>query len=469
MISNAEALQKIGARTLRDDSRLVEKGDVFVWDSRQQRHAEPMIADAVARGAGLIVSDLKLEGVIQIEEPGELLAHWAAKTWPGQPEVMLGVTGTSGKTSVAWFGRQLAGLCGKKAASVGTLGVMRKDTDVETEYTGFTSPTALKLHPILSTLAREGVTHCTFEVSSHALDMRRADGVTFAAAGLINITQDHIDYHKTLEAYAAAKLRLFAEVLPEGAGAVVNVGRRENIMAAAVAKQRGLRLLTVGLGNAELVVEVVKASGAGLEVNLKYDAVPVPVMLPLVGSFQAENLSVALGLLVVSGMEWKTLAAKVAKVTGVPGRMEMVAPGVVVDYAHKPDALQRALESLRPLVKGKGRLIVVFGCGGNRDALKRPMMGRIAAELADVVIVTDDNPRKEAADDIRKQVMAGVKEGGKAGKDIGDRKKAIAAALEEMKDGDVVLVAGKGHEQGQIVGTEVLPFDDREVVKELLG
>lgn len=477
-LSVAEALAEIGSRMVRDDSRVVEKGDAFVWDSRVGADSAKVVADAVARGA-VVLSDVNLPGVVQVSEPGKVVAEWAAQQWRGQPKVMLGVTGTSGKTSVAWFGRQVAAMCGRKAASVGTLGVMRTDTDADEEYTGFTSPTALKVHPILDTLAGEGINTCVMEVSSHALVLNRADGVRFAAAGLTNITQDHLDFHKDLGAYHAAKLRLFSEVLPEGKVAVLNVNRREVLPAAAVAKQRGCPVLSVGTANAELVCEVVEASARGLRLDLKFDAVPVPVEVPLIGSFQAENLAVALGLLVGGGLAWKDIAQAAGRITSVPGRMEIIrnqergtgnqgraAPAVVVDYAHKPDALRRALESLRPVVKPGGKLWVVFGCGGNRDATKRPMMGKIAADLADVVVVTDDNPRKEDASEIRRQVMAGV---GAGAREVGDRAAAIAAAIGEAGADDVVLVAGKGHEAGQIVGAEVLPFDDRDVARRVLA
>ncbi len=459
-----------------DDTRKLAAGDVFVWDSRvaPKQDVVALVADAKARGAAAVVTDVAVEGAIQVANAGEVLSRYAALRWPEQPPVMLGVTGTSGKTSVVWFGRQLAQLSGVNAASVGTLGVMRKDEDVETEYTGFTSPTALKTGPILQALAREKVQTCLLEVSSHALVLNRVDAVKFKAAGLTNITQDHLDFHGDLAEYHAAKLRLFAEVLPEDGTAVLNIGRMETLPAASVAKQRGCRVLSVGTANAELVAEVVEANGRGLQLNLKYDAVPVPVHVPLIGTFQAENLAVALGLLVGSGHDWKKVSGAVSRMTAVPGRMEVVKsaptqPSVVVDYAHKPDALQRALESLRPVVKGNGKLRVVFGCGGNRDATKRPMMGKIAAQLADVVYVTDDNPRKENAAEIRAQVLAGVTAGGAKGLEFDDRKAAIAAAIADGGPEDVVLIAGKGHESGQIVGDEVHPFDDRVVAREVLG
>jgi UDP-N-acetylmuramyl-tripeptide synthetase len=451
-----------------DDSRKLAAGDVFVLDSRvaPKQDVVALVADAKARGAAAIVTDAAVEGAVQVANAGEVLSRYAALRWPEQPPVMLGVTGTSGKTSVVWFGRQLAQLSGTNAASVGTLGVMRTDADVETEYTGFTSPTALKTGPILQNLAREKVHTCLLEVSSHALVLNRVDAVRFKAAGLTNITQDHLDFHGNLADYHAAKLRLFADVLPEDGTAVLNIGRMETLPAASVAKQRGCRVLSVGTANAELVAEVVEANGRGLQLNLKYDAVPVPVHVPLIGTFQAENLAVALGLLVAGGHDWKKVSAAVSRMTAVPGRMEIVghkAQGT----QHK--GLQRALESLRPVVKGNGKLRVVFGCGGNRDATKRPIMGRIAAQLADVVYVTDDNPRKENAAEIRAQVLAGVTAGGAKGIEFDDRKAAIAAAIADGGPEDVVLIAGKGHESGQIVGDEVHPFDDRVVAREVLG
>lgn len=480
MLILTELLAAIGSRRVVDDSRVVQPGDVFVWDSRiaPARGTAPLV-DAQGRGASLLVSDLAFPSVQQVPDAGAFLAAWAAAHWPRQPQVMLGVTGTSGKTSVAWFVRQLAAACGHKAASVGTLGVMRSDTDADEDYTGFTSPTALKLHPILDRLVAEGVTHTSLEVSSHALVLQRVEGVRFAAAGITNMTQDHLDFHGTLEAYHAAKLRLFSEVLPgpesgKPGVAVVNVNRPECWPAAVVAKGRGCPVLTTGTANAELVVQVEEASPRGLTVNLKFDATPVALTLPLIGDFQAENVALALGLAVGGGSPWAQVARAAAQLTGVPGRMEVVPsaptqPAVVVDYAHKPDALQRALQSLRPVVKPGGKLRVVFGCGGNRDAGKRPIMGRIAAQLADDVYVTDDNPRFEDADAIRAQVMAGVQEGGAKGQNIGDRRAAIAAALNASGPDDVVLVAGKGHEHGQIVGDAVLPFDDRTVCRNLLS
>lgn len=499
MIKVEQALDLLRGKRVVDDSReVVGVADALVWDSRVARGGgAEFVRDALAKGA-TVVTDLEVDGananLFRVADAGEVLARYAAGHWPKQPKKIVGVTGTAGKSSVAWFCQQL----GRElnSAAVGTLGVIREDKVVE--YTGYTSPSALKIHPILQQLAEDNVGVAALEVSSHALALRRMDGVQFCAAGFTNFTQDHLDFHGSMEEYFFAKMRLFDEVLPAEGLAVVNVRRPELFPVLGVVKQRGGRLLSVGTNNAELVVEVVRADARWLEVNLKFDRVPVPLQLPLVGSFQAENLAVALGLMVGAGMTWGEIAKAAANITSVAGRMEIVSarpparqeslrrgrpevgmaemklgradqPTVVVDYAHKPDALRRALEALRPMVVGEGKLRVVFGCGGNRDAGKRPMMGKIAAELADAVYVTDDNPRREEAAEIREAVVAGVVQGGKKPRNIGDRKKAILAALNDSGPDDVVLVAGKGHEDGQIVGDTVLPFDDRVVVRELLG
>ncbi len=470
----AATLQKIGPRPVRDDTRSLQPGEVLVWDSRiAPAKTEAVLADAQARGAGFVISDVTATGVHTVPNAGLVLAAWARQQFPQQPAQLVGVTGTSGKTSVAWFARQLAAQCGVLSASVGTLGVMRTDTDFDQEYTGFTSPTALKLHPILQQLASEQRSFCAMEISSHALALQRAEGVVLTAAGYTNFSQDHLDFHDTLAEYFQAKLRLFTELLPSGKTAVINSSREELWPVLAVVKQRGNPLLSVGTRNAELVAQIDRADARGLQLQLKYEATPVAIDVPLLGSFQAENLAVALGLCVAAGLPWPRLAAAASLVTGVPGRMELIraggaahAPAVVVDYAHKPDALEKALRALRPLVPQGGKLHVVFGCGGDRDATKRPIMGKIAADLADEVFITDDNPRTENAAAIRQQVLAGA---GHKAREMGDRAGAIETAITAAGPEDVVLVAGKGHEQGQIVGREVLPFDDRVEVRRVLA
>ncbi len=472
-----EILATIGTRTVREHTRLLQPGEVLVWDSRiAPNKTAAVLADAAAHGVGLIISDVTGPGIVKVPDAGLVLATWAKQQAPLQPKILVGVTGTSGKTSVAWFARQLAAGCGVSSASIGTLGVMRTDSDYDHDYTGFTSPTALKLHPILQQLHAQGMGFCAMEISSHALALRRADGATFSAAGYTNFSQDHLDFHGNLAEYFQAKLRLFTEVLPSGATAVINSNREELWPVLGVVKQRGNPLLSVGTRNAELVAEIVQANAHGLQLNLKYGPAPEPLNLPLLGSFQAENLAMALGLCVAAGLPWEQLKAAAHQVTGVPGRMELVRgnaaeaakqPAVVVDYAHKPDALEKALQALRPVVPQGGKLHVVFGCGGDRDATKRPLMGRIAAALADSVIITDDNPRTEDAAAIRAQVHAGT--GGHAAvQNIADRRIAIETALTAASPHDVILVAGKGHEQGQIIGREVLPFDDRNEVRRVL-
>lgn len=463
--------------TLTDDTRTIKAGEVLVWDDRiKPTITEQVIADARSKGAIHIITNAKVQGadIIAVEDPGKILAAYAAETWPRQPATMLGVTGTSGKTSVAWFCQALGAACGMKAASLGTLGTVRNNK-VE-EYSGYTSPTALVLHPLLQQLADDGTTHTCMEVSSHALALHRADAVRFTAAAITNVTQDHFDFHGNYDNYFAAKARLFTEVLQPGSTAVLPIVRPEAWGLASVAKQRGLRVLGVGTGNAELVVEVKEANGQGLSVNLKYSATPLAAQVPLVGAFQAENLAVALGLMLAGGLSWEKLAKAVPTLSAPPGRMELTpatrtSPCVVVDYAHKPDALSRVLMALKPMAeKAGGKLIVVFGCGGNRDATKRPIMGKIAADMADAVFITDDNPRKEDANTIRAEVEKGAKTGlTKSIHNIGDRRKAIAAALNAAAPNDIVLVAGKGHEDGQIIGDQTLPFDDRLVVKDLLA
>lgn len=462
--------------TLTDDTRTLKQGEVFVWDERiKPSLTAQVVAEARAKGAARIITNASVAGadIVPTEVPGKVLAAYAAQTWPGQPGVMLGVTGTSGKTSVAWFCQALGVACNLNAASLGTLGTVRNNA-VE-DYSGYTSPTALKLHPMLQALEADGTTHACMEVSSHALALHRADGVRFTAAGLTNVTQDHFDFHGDYDNYFAAKVRLFTELLQPGATAVLPITRPEAWGLASVAKQRGLRVLGVGTGNAELVVGVNEATGQGLAVTLKYGATPVDVQVPLVGAFQAENLATALGLMLAGGVPWETLAKAVPHLAAPPGRMELTpatakSPCVVVDYAHKPDALARVLMALKPLAQNAGgRLFVVFGCGGNRDAAKRPLMGKLAADMADMVIITDDNPRNEDPASIRAQVEEGAKTGlTKAIHNIGNRRTAIAEALSAATARDIVLVAGKGHEDGQIVGDQTLPFDDRLVVKELL-
>lgn len=454
-----------------DDSRLVEAGDIFIIDSRQGPEAETYVKMALQRGAAYIISDDFYKGdkpanLFLSDRPGIYMAKWAAQHWPHQPQYVMGVTGTNGKTSTAWFARELAMLAGNKAASLGTLGLY-ENADYK-EYFGFTSPRPAKLHTMLDDLAKRDFSHVAMEVSSHALELGRMEGVNFAAAAFTNLTQDHLDFHGSMEGYFQAKARLFSEVMKPGSTAVINVGRLESMPLLATAKGAGLNVLTYGSANAELVVRIKNFSAAGMDVEIKYNHWNELVTVPLVGLFQGENLGAAIGLALSANIGMDSILQNLPKLTAVPGRMEAIVtpntkqPTVVVDYAHTPDALKSALESLRPQVKGK--LWVVFGCGGNRDKTKRPLMGKISKDLADRVVVTDDNPRFEEPDVIRGEIMAAAT----GAENIGDRRKAIEYALSHAASDDVVLITGKGPESGQIVKGVTTPFDDREVAREIL-
>lgn len=463
------------------DTRKLKTGDVFVYDSRIAGRIEEFVGQAIKAEAAAIVVDMegfqKLPAAMQLKaiphtHPMSIQAKWMRAQYPKQPKFMAGVTGTNGKTSVAWFARTLMEKIHGKAASIGTLGTYEGEEKLG--YAGYTTPSAETLYSTLEDLADRKVDHCCMEVSSHALALSRADGVEFAAAGFTNLSPDHRDFHGSMEAYFEAKLRLFTELLSENGTAVINVSRLGNLPAPAAAalmtlpKGRGCKVLTVGSGQAELVVRCVESLQTGLKLQVKYNAFDKLIDVPVVGSFQAENLAVAMGLcLAEKGVTIEQICKHLPELTSVPGRMEMLkveegTPAVVVDYAHTPDALEVAIRALRPQVKGK--LWVVFGCGGNRDKAKRPLMGGIAAKHADVVVVTDDNPRMEDAKIIRDEVMVACPEA----HNIGDRAEAILYAVENAAPEDTILVAGKGHEDGQIVGEKVLPFSDHEAALKAL-
>jgi len=381
------------------------------------------------------------------------------------------VTGTSGKTSVAEFARQLYALLGRRAASLGTLGII---TPSATVYGSLTTPDPVSLAAALADLARDGITHLALEASSHGLDQRRLDGVELSAAAFTNLGRDHLDYHPSMDAYLAAKLRLFSELLPAGRTAVVNADDAHASKVAAAARGRGLEVLTTGVAGETLkLLALQPGPGFGQQLLVSHKAAkPQPIALPLLGAYQASNALLAAGLVLAterSEAPDRVLAA-LASLSGIRGRLEIVGRSrgglAVVDYAHKPEALAAALSALRPFARA--RLICVFGCGGDRDKGKRPIMGRIAVEKADVVIVTDDNPRSEDPAVIRAEILGGTLGAAKPVHEIGDRAQAIAFAVEDMGAGDVVLVAGKGHETGQIVGERLIPFSDHEVVLDAL-
>jgi UDP-N-acetylmuramoyl-L-alanyl-D-glutamate--2,6-diaminopimelate ligase len=388
----------------------------------------------------------------------------AARFYGAQPGTAVAVTGTSGKTSVADFARQIFANLGHQAASLGTIGLVAPGAQ---RYGSLTSPDPVTLQRTMAELAGAGITHLALEASSHGLDQHRLDGLRLKAAAFTNLGHDHLDYHPGVEAYLAAKLRLFSELLPPDGVAVVNADAEHAGEVMAAARKAGRRVSTVGNAGETLTLEALEPERFAQRLRVRHSGGSVDIRLPLLGAYQAGNALIAAGLALAAGEVPDRVLPALGKLQGVKGRLEvmgLVRGGlVVIDYAHKPDALAAALEALRPFAPG-GRLICVFGCGGDRDKAKRPIMGRIASALADTVIVTDDNPRTEDARDIRAAILAGAP----GAREIADRADAIQAGARLLGAGDVLLIAGKGHETGQIVGDKVIPFSDHEVVRALL-
>ena len=448
------------------DSREVKPGYLFAALLGMKTDGARFIADALQRGAAAI---LVPEGgapmtasaaVVEDSDPRRRLALIAARFFGLQPKTAVAVTGTNGKTSVASFVRQLWAGQGFKAASLGTVGVVGPRG---TEIRKHTTPDPIELHGILAALAKDGVTHLALEASSHGLQQRRVDGVTLAAGAFTNISRDHLDYHASFEDYFAQKLRLFRELLPHGAEAVVDVDTEPGQLVAAEAKGRGLSLITVGRAGKTLRLVSAELDGFGQNLVVEHDGKRHKVRLPLVGAFQASNALVAAGLCLATGGSAATVLPMLEALQGARGRLDLAGTArsgapIFIDYAHTPDALLKALDALRPYVRN--RLVLVFGCGGDRDKGKRPEMGRVAAEKADLAIVTDDNPRSEDAAEIRRQILAASP----GAIEMGDRATAIAEAIGRLERGDVLLVAGKGHETGQTVGTTIIPFSDHDAV-----
>jgi UDP-N-acetylmuramoyl-L-alanyl-D-glutamate--2,6-diaminopimelate ligase len=372
--------------------------------------------------------------------------------------VVAAVTGTNGKTSVTVFLREIWTELGKKAASMGTIGVIAPCGEIKLDHT---TPDPIETHRILADLKREGVDHLALEASSHGLDQFRLDGVEIAAGAFTNITRDHLDYHETFESYLSTKLRLFREVVRNEGIAVVNADAEHAELFHQAATKRGLRVLTVGARGQYLKLVTANPSADGQRLTITHANNTFDVRLPLVGRFQASNALVAAALAIALGDAATKVFHALERLQGAPGRLEKVAIAssgapVFVDYAHTPDALETVLAALRP--HATGRLHVIFGCGGDRDAGKRPLMGRAAARFADAAIVTDDNPRSEDPAEIRKQAM----EGCPAARNIADRAEAIRAGIAALKTGDILVIAGKGHETGQIAQGVTRPFSDRD-------
>ncbi len=402
--------------------------------------------------------------VLRDADPRRRLATVAAHFFAAQPKTIIAVTGTAGKTSVATFTRQIWQAAGRSAASLGTLGVT---TAKGTQYGSLTTPDTVRLHEILADLASDGITHLAMEASSHGIDQRRLDGVRLCAGAFTNLGRDHLDYHANLEEYFQAKLRLFSTLLPAGGSVVVDLDEAYADRVAAAASVRGLPVLSVGRAGRDLRLLDVAEEAGGQRIAVEASGRRYDILLPLIGAFQVSNALVAAGLAIAGGMKTAEALAALEGLQGAPGRLDLVgrtaagAP-VFVDYAHKPDALSHVLAALRPHVAG--RLVVVFGAGGDRDPGKRALMGEIAARDADVAIVTDDNPRSEDPALIRRAIMAAAP----GAVEIGDRHRAIAEAVAMLEGGDILVVAGKGHETGQIIGDEVHPFSDHDEVRAAL-
>ncbi|ANY20014.1 UDP-N-acetylmuramoyl-L-alanyl-D-glutamate--2,6-diaminopimelate ligase [Tsuneonella dongtanensis] len=457
------------------DHRKVAPGTVFGAFEGARVNGEDFIPAAIAAGAVAVVArpEAKVEGALHIADaqPRRMFARAAAAFFQPVPETIVAVTGTNGKTSTVEMTRQLWRMAGLSAASIGTLGVTTPDESVST---GLTTPDIVTFLSNMTGLAREGVTHVAYEASSHGLSQFRNEGLRVAAGAFTNLSRDHLDYHEGMEDYFAAKMRLFDEVVgSEGTAVIWRDGDGWAERAERHARTGGLRVLSVG-GEGEDIRLVARTPGhLGQMLEIEHGGTTRKVNLPLIGAYQAANALVAAGLVIATGGDPAATFDGLTRLQPVRGRLERAALNragapVYVDYAHTPDALEAAIAALRPHVSDspRGRLIVVFGAGGDRDAGKRAEMGRVAAERADVVIVTDDNPRGEDPAAIRRQVM----DGAYGAREIGDRRAAIAAAVALAQAGDIVLVAGKGHEQGQIVGSgedmKILPFDDVTVARE---
>tara|TARA_E500000305_G_scaffold44352_1_gene34371 strand:+ start:818 stop:2311 length:1494 start_codon:yes stop_codon:yes gene_type:complete len=457
------------------DHRKVAPGTVFGAFEGARFNGEDFIPAAIASGAVAVVArpEAQVEGAMHFADPvpRRAFAKLAAQFFRPVPPNVVAVTGTNGKTSTVEMVRQIWRICGERAASIGTLGVTTPEGSVST---GLTTPDIVTFLSNMTGLAREGVTHVAYEASSHGLSQYRNEGLSVMAGAFTNLSRDHLDYHKDMEDYFAAKMRLFSEVVEDGGIAVIWADDAWSDSAIEMVRARGLKLMTVGEAGETIRLCSRESSQLGQKLCIEYEERQKRVKLPLIGAYQAANALVAAGLAIASGTAADAVFDALSRLQPVRGRLERAAitasgAPVYVDYAHTPDALAAAIAALRPHVAPGGRLITVFGAGGDRDEGKRAPMGEAAASASDLVIVTDDNPRGEDAAAIRAAVLAGAR----GATEIGDRREAIRAAIAEAKGGDIVLVAGKGHEQGQIVGSgeaiRVLPFDDVSVARECAG
>ncbi len=459
--------QEITVTGLTSDSRKVGQDFLFFALSGTKADGAKFMGDAAAKGASAIITSLDAElgaahiPVIRVPDPRRALALCAAKFYGNQPEIIVAVTGTAGKTSVAGFTRQIWAYAGEAAAFIGTTGIVAPG---RSDYGTLTTPDPVELHLLLSELAQDGVTHTAMEASSHGLDQCRLDGVRLDAGAFTNLGRDHLDYHPDMEDYLRAKMRLFKVLLKAGQPAVIfaDDAYSQNVIDVATAAK--LKVLTVGRKGDFIALKRVEHERRRQRAEVEHDGKIYEIDLPLAGDFQIANALVAAGLAISTGVAPATAFKALESLEGASGRLELVGSTkdgalAYVDYAHKPEALENVLTSVRPFTSG--RVVLVFGCGGDRDKGKRPIMGEIASRLADVVIVTDDNPRTELAGQIRHEIMIAAK----GANEIGDRAAAIRAALKMLRAGDTLIVAGKGHEEGQIINGVVHPFSDHAEIR----
>ncbi len=452
------------------DSRAVRPGFMFAALPGSAAHGATFIQAAIAAGASAILTDslgaslatsaldAAPVALVVAEDPREALARAAALWYGAQPETMVAVTGTNGKTSTATFCRQIWMQLGHAAINIGTTGV----EGAWAAPSAHTTPDPLTLHKMLAEAAAAGVTHAAMEASSHGLDQRRLDGVRLKAASFTNFTQDHLDYHKTFEAYFAAKAGLFTRLLPPEGTAVLNLNDPKVAELAALIRGRGQDLITVGHApEADLRILAQRFDATGQDLRLSFKDITYQTRLSLIGGFQAENVTLAAALVIAAGEAAGDVFASLPDLTGVRGRMQLAATrkngaSVFVDYAHTPDAVATALQALRPHVLG--RIVIVFGAGGDRDRTKRPLMGAAARDHSDIQFVTDDNPRSEDPTTIRAAILSACPEAN----EVGDRAEAILRGVDALGPGDALLIAGKGHETGQVIKGDIYPFDDVE-------
>jgi UDP-N-acetylmuramoyl-L-alanyl-D-glutamate--2,6-diaminopimelate ligase len=448
------------------DHRKVARGSVFGAFKGAVFNGEDFVPQAVERGAVAVVArpEASVDEVPHLADPHprRLFAELAAKFYAPYPETVVAVTGTNGKTSTVEMTRQIWRMSGHRSASIGTLGVTTSDDQVKT---GLTTPDIVTFLHNMAGLKRMGMTHVAYEASSHGLDQHRAEGVPLAAAAFTNFSRDHLDYHETMDAYFEAKMRLFEELLPAGRTAVIWADDPRSDEVIERSKRRGHEILTLGRNGESIRLVEQAATPLGQTLMLEHGGKPYRLALPLIGAYQASNVLTAAGLVLATGGRWDPIFSAMQRVAPVRGRLERAVISrsgvpVYIDYAHTPDALEAAIAALRPHVEGK--LITLFGAGGDRDQGKRPEMGAVAVRMSDIVIVTDDNPRSEDPAAIRSAIMAGAP----GATEVGGRREAIAEAIRIARAGDIVLVAGKGHETGQIIGDRVLPFDDALVARE---